>query len=334
MSPYIDKDKGNGTIDLSELTVKCNETVISNWSISSVSYDPMPDESSISGKELTVTPGTYRITITIINNDNPLIVYNSYILEQEITVYSNLTTTVTGSISLSINSILELKPIGGVISYVAEEGNGATYTFYDSSKKKIEPLGGSFTVENLLDAEYYTVSGKAEGADDRFFVLYTEDFLFNREKQYDAFWGFKNIDFVKITADSTGKSNKAIILKYIEENDLLKEDPSDSNNTYKNCGEGIYMWDYLIDFNDETKTSSTGNTTELYDWYIPSSIEMTNILTKKSIINGKLNYVFNEFFMTSSLYDANHYYSVHKDYGRMNSIKEGGSNECVVIRSF
>ena len=95
---------GNGTIDLSGLTVKCGEAEITNWSIGSVSYNPTT-ESEVSGKVLqNVMPGTYRITITIKNEDDPLTVYDPYTLEQDITVYSNLTTTVTGVLSVSASS--------------------------------------------------------------------------------------------------------------------------------------------------------------------------------------------------------------------------------------
>ena len=306
VSPYIDKDKGNGTIDLSELTVKCNETVISNWSISSVSFNPTTT-SSFSGNKLTnVSPGTYTITITIKNDDGT--VYDPLTLNQNITVYSNLTTTVTGEITVVASSPAVppgLNLIGGVIFYVAG-GNGATYTFYDKDGTKIEK---SFSVENLIDAKYYKVSGKSETAADRFFVLYPEKQFFTNDTVY---WGFYNKDFSEITEETTGKSNTNTILKYIEDNKLKDETPEDYSDTstteYRNCGTtGKYMWDLLIDFNDSTKIATTGNKTGLYDWYIPSKNEIDNIFVNRSKIKpiiGENYFPTKPFFISSSEYST------------------------------
>ena len=338
VSPY--SDQGPGTIDLSGLTVKCGEAEITNWSISSIIYNNYP--LVFSGKELTIAPGTYTITINIKNEEAPLTVYDSCILEQ-ITVYSNLTTTVTSSISLSINSILELKPIGGVIYYDAGD-NGQTYTFYDSNNNKIEYTGNS--ISELQNAKYYTVSGnRAEGKGDRFFVVYNKLLYTEDDKVY---WGFYGTSSGTYTTDCSGKINTATIVTYIKEKDLLKETPVEINNQvaknkYKNCGTtGKYLWDYLIAFNDKDKTSGINienaieNTSGVYDWYIPSYIEMDILFANYSIINSYLN--LSGIYKTSNVYNniaENYFYAYN--WARKNWEKTGKysmSENCVVIRSF
>ena len=327
----------------SATNLTCKYTVTSVGGTTEITGD-LASEETIS---LSLQPGSYNVTIEFVDTNNFVYATGSKL----VTIYNNLTTTLSGSLNELITSTgvgayppPELKPIGGVIFHVADD-NGATYTFYDSAKNKIEPSGGSFTVSDLLEAAYYTVSGKAENVADRFFVLYTKDHLFKK----NVYWGFYNKDFTEITRDSTGKSNTNTILKYIEDNKLKDETPKDysdtSTNKYRNCGTtGKYLWDLLIDFNDSTKTSTTGNTTELYDWYIPSYDEMMNLGTNYSIIlkNKKIDFKLDEYvgYKTStetSETPKTRYRGVNWRGGGFTyeyTNKNDKEQNCVVIRSF
>ena len=321
VSPFFN-DKDTGTIDLSKLTFECSGTPITNWSIRSVSYNNTTlDESSISGKELTVTPGTYSITITIKNEDAPLTVYDSCTLEQ-ITVYSNLKTTVTGSITLSLTPPPELNDC--VIYYDAGD-NGQTYTFYDSNNNKIEYTGNS--ISELQNAKYYTVSGnRAEGKGDRFFVVYNKLLYTEDDKVY---WGFFGKSFGETNStNKSGKSNTTTILKFIKENDLLNPDNPSSTSVYKNCGTGNYLWDLLIDFNNN-------NPTGFNDWYIPSDNEMWNLKNNYSELG--LSFSGTKYYKTSTAgmdsykeYIASDLYSNKINYTK----KTENSDFCLVMRSF
>ena len=321
VSPY--SDQGPGTIDLSGLTVKCNETVIDNWSIISVSYNSEP-ASEASGKELTVSPGTYSITITIKNLDDSSIEYDPLTLDQEITVYSNLTTSVTGEVSVGAYN-----KIGGVIFYIAEAavGDTAIYTFY--SEEKVELLSGNtFFVGELLDAVYYKVSGKAEDAADRFFVLNTNDYLFNSENK--VYWGSygKNL-FPLHDGNTPGKTITAEYVNYIN-----NQDDDTVNNNYRNCGtEGTYMFDWVISFN--TDNTNTINTTGLCDWYIPSFTEMLNLKNNYSNISGKLQFLnLDKMYKTSTALDFDVYCAFDWTDTPFELSKDFTGENCVIIRSF
>ena len=323
---------GTGTLKISPISFTPNQgsktELTCNYTVTSVG-DSTEKTGTLNDSEINIIldAGSYNVEIKFVDGNGIVYARGSKL----VTICSNLETTLSGSLNELITSILlpELKPIGGVIFYDAGTSitNGLTYTFYDSGYNKIEYTGNS--ISELLNAEYYSVSGNRVGDYDRFFVLYTEKHLFTSTD--NVYWGFNGNDLTGIDTDSTGKSNKAIILDHI------------NDSGYKNGVAGNYMWDYLIDFNNETKTSSTGNETGLYDWYIPSYTEIVNLVNNYGTLvnNNAIKYNLNlwTFLIASSEYSATQYQglrlkssaqSTEKSILNKNSV----SHDCVVIRSF
>lgn len=142
----------------------------------------------------------------------------------------------------------DAKPLGGKIFYIDPNDNGATYTFYDESGKKISGT----TASELASAKYYVKSGTSTS--DKVYVYYPESYS-------NLQWGFYNIETTSNynTDIGGGKENTSSILS-------RTDIESDS------------IWAKLIEVREETG---------IEDLYIPSISEVEACRGIYPFVDGK-----------------------------------------------
>ena len=153
-------DGGEGTLCISEnLAVQGSEGVFDRSSIEGVKEvitvklngegNELWTADSYSSRIVSLDPGSYRITVSYVDSTDENMVYASGSITA--TVYSNLTTTVSGILNeSSINANIYIKDVKRTASIVID-GSG-TYTF-DGTPANLESTTDKTTITGTFDAE-------------------------------------------------------------------------------------------------------------------------------------------------------------------------------------
>lgn len=200
------------------------------------------------------------------------------------------------------------RPLGGKIFYIDPTDNGATYTFYDESGKKVKGT----TVSELASAKYYVKSGTSTA--DKVYV-FDNDLVTSKRWTYYENGGYIQEQVLSAEAYGIGQGKIATQTIMAKSDGKYVTDNSDGKAT---------IWYVCNGANNSNKGGYS-------DWFIPSQNEL-NALKTSGVAPS--NWFSENYIWTSS--EVSWDYTIAWNYRnqRFENTYKSNTNGCVLIRSF